>query len=130
LTAGVRQIPHPEKAHKGGEDAYVLSDSFIAVADGVGGWNDVGVDPALFSKELCTNLWEEYSMRADLDLKSIFVQAVKKTKNKGSSTMVIASLDPYTQGVLKTLNLGDSGYILARGEESGEEYKLLYRSPE
>lgn len=28
----------------------------MAVADGVGGWNDRGVDPALFSRELCKNL--------------------------------------------------------------------------
>lgn len=27
--------------------------SILAVADGVGGWADHGVDPALYSKELC-----------------------------------------------------------------------------
>jgi serine/threonine protein phosphatase PrpC len=32
----------------------------LAVADGVGGWNERGVDPALFSKELCKNLRESY----------------------------------------------------------------------
>ena len=48
-------IPHIEKRDKGGEDAYVVTDdtSLIAVADGVGGWNRKGVDPALFSNELC-----------------------------------------------------------------------------
>ncbi|TNV76304.1 hypothetical protein FGO68_gene11534 [Halteria grandinella] len=135
FAAGVKQIPHPQKAYKGGEDAYVLSDTFIAVADGVGGWNDVGVDPALFSKELCLNLWEEYIKRRatqsffTLDLKSIFVETVKRTKNKGSSTMVIAGLDPQAQGVVKTLNLGDSGYLIARKDEHGK-YQQIYRSPE
>jgi len=53
----------------------------LAVADGVGGWNDVGVDPALFSKELCRNVWEEYQRmrekpKYDLNLKKILVEAV------------------------------------------------------
>jgi serine/threonine protein phosphatase PrpC len=48
-------IPHIKKRDKGGEDAYVISpdNSMIAMADGVGGWNKKGVDPALFSNELC-----------------------------------------------------------------------------
>lgn len=32
-------IPHPEKAHRGGEDAYFASHELLIVADGVGGWN-------------------------------------------------------------------------------------------
>jgi len=93
-----------------------MCDSLVAVADGVGGWNDVGVDPGLFSRELCANVWEEYTNvnRKSLNLKEILVNAVKKTKNKGSSTFVMAGLDLDTQGVMKTLNLGDSGYILAK----------------
>lgn len=47
-------IPHPEKAHKGGEDA-MFSDTYIlAAADGVGGWADSGVDPGIYSKNLMT----------------------------------------------------------------------------
>ena len=45
-------IPHPEKAEKGGEDAGYASLSYLAVADGVGGWADSGVDPGLYSKKL------------------------------------------------------------------------------
>jgi protein phosphatase PTC7 len=75
-----------------------MCDSLIAVADGVGGWNDVGVDPGLFSRELCANVWEEYMnvSRSSLNLKEMLVNAVKKTKNKGSSTFVMAGLDPDT----------------------------------
>ena len=49
-------IPHKDKRDKGGEDAYVASDQLLVVADGVGGWGELGVDPGLFSKELCTNI--------------------------------------------------------------------------
>ena len=75
-----------------------MSDKLIAVADGVGGWNDHGVDPGLFSRELCANVWEEYknAKLGTLNLKDILVNAVKKTKNKGSSTFVMAGLDPDT----------------------------------
>jgi len=61
-------IPHPQKAQKGGEDAFLitgspgtlpwlpethaqkdkrgeLKDNLVAVADGVGGWVDSGIDP-------------------------------------------------------------------------------------
>lgn len=45
-------LPHPEKAYKGGEDAVFVSENVLMVADGVGGWAESGVDPALYSKRL------------------------------------------------------------------------------
>ena len=45
--------PHPAKKYKGGEDAACLSTRMLSVADGVGGWADQGVDPAIYSKRLC-----------------------------------------------------------------------------
>ena len=48
--------PHDDKVHKGGEDAYCITDTLIAVADGVGGWADRGIDPGLFSKQLCRDI--------------------------------------------------------------------------
>ena len=52
LIISLSLIPHPEKAHKGGEDAGFAGDTFLAVADGVGGWAESGVDPGLYSKRL------------------------------------------------------------------------------
>jgi hypothetical protein len=46
-------LPHMQKRHKGGEDAAVLTDRVLAVADGVGGWAENGVDPANYSRRLC-----------------------------------------------------------------------------
>lgn len=48
-------IPHPEKAHRGGEDAYFNSSHMLVVADGVGGWNNQGVDPSKYSRFLCSS---------------------------------------------------------------------------
>ena len=49
-------IPHPEKQSKGGEDAFYAEDGVLSVADGVGGWVEVGVDPANYSRKLCSKL--------------------------------------------------------------------------
>ena len=105
-----------------------MSDQLVAVADGVGGWIEMGVDPALFSKELCRHLWDEFIISKTLNLKQLLDKAVLKTKSVGSSTFVMAGLDPDAQGVLNTLNLGDSGYIIARKQDL--DITLLYRSPE
>lgn len=43
-------IPHIQKRDKGGEDAYVAREDLLVVADGVGGWGEMGIDPGLFSK--------------------------------------------------------------------------------
>ena len=46
-------IPHPEKAHRGGEDAFYSSSQLLIIADGVGGWNNQGIDPSKYSRFLC-----------------------------------------------------------------------------
>ena len=53
LRAGVCINPHHQKRHKGGEDAATVTNNMLAVADGVGGWAESGVDPAIYSKRLC-----------------------------------------------------------------------------
>lgn len=53
---GVKMIPHIDKRHKGGEDAYAVQDDLLVVADGVGGWASEGVDPGLFSKQLVKDI--------------------------------------------------------------------------
>ena len=49
----VNMTPHPAKRDKGGEDAATITNSFIALADGVGGWSESGIDPAEYSRKLC-----------------------------------------------------------------------------
>jgi protein phosphatase PTC7 len=53
FTSGICINPHYAKKHKGGEDAACINDNLICVADGVGGWAESGVDPAIYSKKLC-----------------------------------------------------------------------------
>lgn len=53
LQFGVKNIPHPNKAHYGGEDAFFVSElggGAAGIADGVGGWQESGINPADYSK--------------------------------------------------------------------------------
>ena len=48
-------LPHPDKVHYGGEDAHFISEvggGSCGVADGVGGWQESGVNPAEYSRTL------------------------------------------------------------------------------
>ncbi|CAG8540666.1 8061_t:CDS:2 [Paraglomus brasilianum] len=130
-----------------GEDAffYVLTNCGVAlgVADGVGGWSQMGVDSAAFSwdlmdnaanvaKELGTaerNRYKSSVRRYDdiVDAKRILSRAFENmTKSgkveAGSSTACILSLSN-DSGILNAATLGDSAFLLIR---SG---RLLYESP-
>ena len=61
LQSGASMLPHPEKAHRGGEDAFFISDPPLAlgVADGVGGWAEVGVDAGAYARLLMDHAREE-----------------------------------------------------------------------
>ena len=54
VVFGAHNIPHPEKAGKGGEDAFFFDDrlGIFGIADGVGGSARNGIDPGLFSREV------------------------------------------------------------------------------
>ncbi|KAF9132240.1 Protein phosphatase PTC7 [Mortierella sp. GBA39] len=134
-----------------GEDAFfhVSTPSRVAlgVADGVGGWSEVGVDPALFSWALMDNA-EAVARLTDVDqsgvdakdsqadhstskipldaqtiLDGAYSELVQSGKvEAGSSTACILSLCKVT-GTLRASNLGDSAYLLIR------DNKCIYESP-
>jgi serine/threonine protein phosphatase PrpC len=66
LNSGVNIIPHPEKKEKGGEDAACLTSHLLCVADGVGGWSYRGVDPALYSRSLCSIIKDKFTNAYEL----------------------------------------------------------------
>lgn len=125
LSVGVSSIPHPAKVAKGGEDAHFLSDDMkiIGVADGVGGWADIGVDPALYSRSLMEGakltVESPLSSRDPVDIMSEAYQY--STYVQGSSTCCILTLD----GIhITAANLGDSGFMVIRGLE------IIFRTKE
>ncbi|CDW72503.1 serine threonine family 2c [Stylonychia lemnae] len=130
FNAGVYVLPHIQKRHKGGEDAAVLTDRVLAVADGVGGWAENNVDPAKYSRRLCQNIVDlvfKNDDRYKVNPKELLTDAVYDNKEVGSCTCVIAILDeekPY----IYTANLGDSGFLILRKE--GLDLISRFRSKE
>ncbi|PON67716.1 PPM-type phosphatase domain containing protein [Parasponia andersonii] len=115
LLSGSCYLPHPDKEDTGGEDAHFIciDEQAIGVADGVGGWADVGVNAGLFARELMSNsvtaVREE--PKGSIDPARVLEKAHSGTKAKGSSTACIISL---TEKELHAINLGDSGFIVVR----------------
>ena len=131
LHTGLCMNPHPAKRDKGGEDAATVTESFIALADGVGGWADSGVDPANYSRQLCKNIQHlimyDGGAKYMCNPRALCEEAAELTKVTGSSTCVIASMDKEAP-VLYTSNLGDSGYLLIR--KQGKDLVTVFRSVE
>ncbi|OIT29334.1 PREDICTED: probable protein phosphatase 2C 55 [Nicotiana attenuata] len=115
LNSGSCYLPHPDKEEKGGEDAHFIciDEQAIGVADGVGGWADVGVDAGQYSRELMSNavsaIREE--PKGSVDPARVLEKAYTHTKAKGSSTACIIAL---TDEGLHAINLGDSGFLVVR----------------
>ncbi|XP_057969531.1 probable protein phosphatase 2C 55 isoform X2 [Malania oleifera] len=115
LLSGSCYLPHPAKEETGGEDAHFIcaDEQAIGVADGVGGWADVGINAGEFSRELMLNsvtaIQEE--PKGSIDPAKVLKKAHSGTKAKGSSTACIIALT--SQGI-HAINLGDSGFIVIR----------------
>lgn len=58
----------------------------------------------------------------------MLIDSAKLTKNVGSSTLTIATLDPL-KPILLTSYIGDSGYVVYRRVEN-EGLNLLFKSEE
>ena len=130
--SGVFLQPHPAKVKKGGEDAALVTDNILAVADGVGGWADSGIDPAKYSRQLCTNfddLVRKDEGKGDYvkDPQRLLIDGVELTRETGSCTVCIASL-ALDEPQLLTANLGDSGFLHLR--KNGLDLVSIFRSQE
>lgn len=118
LSTAVANLPHPDKAHKGGEDAWFISEdgSAFGVADGVGGWAEHGVDPAEYARELMR--WCHEAVRTEAPCgtapKRVLRKAYLKTRAMGSSTACVAMLCGDT---LHVANIGDSGVSVVRDDQ-------------
>ncbi|KAK9749862.1 hypothetical protein RND81_02G156000 [Saponaria officinalis] len=124
LKSGSCYLPHPEKLKTGGEDAHFICEEkqVIGVADGVGGWADVGVDAGFYARLLMSNsvaaIKEE--PRGSVDPAKVLEKAHANTKVIGSSTACIVAL---TDQGIHAINLGDSAFIVIR------EGSTVFRSP-
>lgn len=129
-----------------GEDAFFVAAQkncdVIGVADGVGGWSSVGIDPSVFSSNLmkqCKKIVEKENFFAKekreneainisgpVKLLEKAFENLKQQKDDGlvgSATACIMLFD-YTTNNLISANLGDSGFVVVRDQE------IVHRSVE
>nr|XP_043607034.1 probable protein phosphatase 2C 80 [Erigeron canadensis] len=115
LRSGSSYLPHPDKEATGGEDAHfiLVNEQAIGVADGVGGWADVGINAGLYSRSLMSNSVQaiQSEPKEAIDPARVLTKAHAATKAKGSSTACIIALNG--EG-LHAINLGDSGFVVIR----------------
>jgi protein phosphatase PTC7 len=127
-----------------GDDAFFITKhrigDFLAVADGVGGWREHGVDPSLFSSSLmnaCKSLIDNKLIDLNpLTLKELLSKGYKQLlENKqcivGSSTACIVALHK-EKSILHTANLGDSGFVVIRKNaivHRSQEQQHYFNSP-
>eukprot|EP01134_Creolimax_fragrantissima_P000820 CFRG0820T1 len=101
-----------------GEDAYFVQETseafYIGVADGVGGWAGIGVDPSLFAWALMNNAKNVIANGLHLAERDALEYAHNTIMKKGeithgSSTACVLRIDKETH-MLTGCNLGDSGF--------------------
>ena len=124
-----------------GDDAWFIASQksmdVLGVADGVGGWREVGVDPSKFSSNLmktCKRIVEqepdlfgehEVNRKTPMEILSQSYNALLENKNSliGSSTACIIVFHRESS-YLHSANLGDSGFVIIRNN------KIVHRSQE
>lgn len=82
--------PHARKKTKGGEDAF-FTDALamvIGIADGVGGWERLGVDPAAYSRKLMEEC-ESVASMGNASSTQILKKGFDRTHVEGSCTAII-----------------------------------------
>ncbi|XP_028760401.1 probable protein phosphatase 2C 55 isoform X2 [Neltuma alba] len=124
LFSGSCYLPHPDKEETGGEDAHFIctDEQAFGVADGVGGWAEVGVNAGLFSRELMSNSVRaiQDEPKGSINPARVLEKAHSSARAKGSSTACIIAL---AEKELHAINLGDSGFIVVR------DGSTIFKSP-
>ena len=92
------------------------------MADGVGGWSAHNVNPAMYSRKLCTHI--EGITKTDprgylKKAKELIHQAWSNNHEKGTSTLVVVTL-PFEGNVMHTSWVGDSSYCILRVYENAD----------
>jgi protein phosphatase PTC7 len=113
LMFAAANIPHPEKADKGGEDAFFAQEATgsFGVADGVGGSATDTVDPGVFSRTLLRHCQSKVHSGLEPAINAAYDKLTERPV-QGSSTLLLGKLEPC--GELNILNLGDSGLMVLR----------------
>eukprot|EP00667_Euglena_gracilis_P009573 EG_transcript_9730 len=115
-----------------GEDSFMCSPAVLAVADGVGGWTEMGVDPSLFANAMMKGVKRgaEEGLRDPVGLLRAAYTTTLQEVAMGSATVLVAVLRE--DGRLVTASLGDCGLLVIRGDKCvhyTKELLLAFNTP-
>ena len=150
MQQGKTQEEKRKSRIESGQDAYFVSsigapstssDTAFAIADGVGGWTDRGIDPADFSHGLCAYMasvaqsWTPSDASQRLTPKQLLAQGYRRLINDpdinaGGTTACVGTVD--ATGRLRIANLGDSGFLqlrLGRVQHFSEPQTHAFNTP-
>lgn len=117
---GACAIPHPEKAFRGGEDAFFSHPYGIGVADGVGGYARENIDPAIYTRNVMKYCLEVVKDKARIERDGISAlqclnygaYMAQKEGSIGGCPATVVTIK--RERVASILNLGDCGTIIVR----------------
>jgi len=124
LYTAVANIPHPDKADRGGEDGFFLTTpqlSAVGIADGVGGWANSGINPKDFADDLMAFTKEQIELGITNPVVALDNSYLKVCQT-GSSTAVVGIMNK--KGIFSVANMGDSGFMIIRQNE------IIFKSEE
>lgn len=120
-------IPKKDKKDYG-DDAFLYSETVLAVADGVGGCRKFEINPAFYSAQLMENIKNMYPQnpqKYNSHPKKLMKKSISANSYKGSSTLIVATIDQKNDS-MRIANLGDSALLHLRPDTEG--YKVIFRS--
>lgn len=134
LVAGACQVPHSAKAEAGGDDSFFIGSEGLSlgVADGVGDWERLAVQPRNAADELMegakrsvSELLKRRPRLGASDLaKGAMGEAYRSLKSYGASTALVAVLDAARQA-LGVANLGDSSFRQVRRSSGTGQLQIV-----
>eukprot|EP00903_Cladosiphon_okamuranus_P010314 g9761.t1 len=154
LEVASSMIARPDKAARGGDDAYFVNVGDagaldLGVFDGVGGWARRGHDPGVFTrgfaKAAAANIRSQRAEQAaslqrseteggasqrfakGVDLQQALEYATINAElagTQGTCTACVVTFDP-VYGMLNGVNVGDSGALLVRRDARGTPFVAL-----
>lgn len=129
LCFGIRAacaIPHPQKAYRGGEDAFFSHRYGIGVADGVGGYARENIDPAIYTRNVmryCLSALKSADIQKGLSsLETLNYGAYMAHKEGPIGGCPATLVTIVEQRKASILNLGDCGTVVLRNGQ------LIYKS--
>lgn len=134
---GAFMIPHPEKAHRGGEDSFFLNESALCVADGVGGWASEGVDPAIYTRRVVSAAHAQILATAPKPPTALAIieEGVSKAQGlKGSCTIIGVTIsggesaNVHLVGDCGLMQVRD-GSVVFRTKEQQQGFNCPYQIP-